>query len=140
MRLGTNPNIGDAQGYRAGGKGYQEQAKESEVHCLDSHKNTNPTIIKIFIENLLQNREDLVIASSISLCLYKPYLTDFVVPVLLVSSTSLISTIPLLLLWALMLVGRSTLNIESTITYRGSFELYKKASRHKSAYQATNQE
>lgn len=84
----------------------------------------------------MQTYEDLVVASSLSVCLYKPYLTDFVVPVLLVSSTSLISTIPLLLLWALLLVGRSTLNVESTITYGGSFELCKKASRRKSVYQA----
>lgn len=116
-------------------KRYQEQAKESEVHWLDSHKNTNITIIKIFTENLLQTYEDLAIASSLSLCLQKPYLTDFVVSVLLLSSASLISTIPLLFLWALMLVGRSTLNVESTITYRGSFELSKKASSHKSVNQ-----
>lgn len=84
----------------------------------------------------MQTYEDLAIASSLSLCLYKPYLTDFVVSVLLLSSASLISTIPLLFLWALMLVGRSTLNVESTITYRGSFELSKKASSHKSVNQA----
>lgn len=96
VRLGADRHIKAGQNNPGGGKGFPEQAKESEAPSLPLlgipqkyQANNHNTSAK----DLTQTHPGSMIAASVPLRPYEPYFIDSISYVLLLSSTSLVFTI-----------------------------------------------
>ena len=93
VRLGTHPHIKAGWGYPVRGKVPQEQAKESEIpQLLLLGVLISITKHNIYVEDLAQAHGGSVIATSVSVSSYEPYLVDYLGYILLVSLTHLPSS------------------------------------------------